>query len=163
MVNKNKTISKEEMIEAWTGTPFSKEIQKEAENALNLYKKGKSDPEVEAFTIPLEFGTGGIRGVLGSGVGRMNEYTVGRAALGLSRYLVKKFKNPTIVIAYDSRRKSKIFCEVTAGIAAANGIKVKVFPIETPTPLLSYAIRHYKAQGGVVITASHNPPQYNGF
>jgi phosphoglucomutase/phosphomannomutase len=156
-------FTKKDYIESWTKEPFSKEVQKEAQGVLELFQKGENSSEVEAYTIPLEFGTGGIRGVIGNGIGRMNEYTVGRAALGFSRYLVSKFKKPTIVIAYDSRKKSKVFARVTAGIAAQNGIKVKLFPIETPTPILSYSIPHYKAQGGVVITASHNPSEYNGF
>ncbi|MCB1141718.1 MAG: phospho-sugar mutase [Leptospiraceae bacterium] len=159
----NQSKSTEDFIKAWTQGPFPKEVQKEANSVLETFLKGESNSEVEAYTIPLEFGTGGIRGVLGNGIGRMNVYTVGRAALGLSRFLASKYKKSTMVIAYDSRRKSKEFAEVTAGIAALHGIKVKVFPAVTPTPLLSYAIRHYKAQGGVVITASHNPPQYNGF
>jgi phosphoglucomutase len=157
------SLSLKDMILSWTTEPFSKEIQSEAKAVLEAFEKGESSKEIEAYTIPLEFGTGGIRGVLGNGIGRMNEYTVGRAALGLSRFISQKYKKSKIVIAYDSRRKSKLFAEVTAGIAASHGIQVKVFPIVTPTPMLSYAIRHFKAQGGVVITASHNPPQYNGF
>lgn len=150
-------------IEAWTRKPFSSSVQKEASDVLNRFKKGANGLEIEAFTVPLEFGTGGIRGRIGNGIGRMNEYTVGRAALGFSRYLVKKSKKPVLVIAYDSRRRSREFAEVTAGIAASHGIKVYLFPEVAPTPLLSYAVRYYKATGGVVLTASHNPPEYNGF
>ncbi len=160
---KNGNLSPRDYIYAWTQPPFSKEICEQATQVLEKFDKGEGGLEVEAFTIPLEFGTGGIRGVIGNGIGRMNEYTVGRAALGFCRYLVKKFNKATIVIAYDSRRKSKEFCEVTAKIAANLGLKVKVFPKVAPTPMLSFAVRYYKAQGGVVITASHNPPQYNGF
>jgi phosphoglucomutase len=156
-------LTERDLILSWTREPFTKDVWSEAEEALSAFDRGESGPLVEGFTVPLEFGTGGIRGVLGNGIGRMNNYTVGRAALGFCRYLLTKYKKPTIVIAYDSRRKSKEFTEVTAGIAAKLGIKVKVFPKVAPTPMLSYAIRHYKAQGGVVITASHNPPQYNGF
>ncbi|EPG75318.1 putative phosphoglucomutase [Leptospira fainei serovar Hurstbridge str. BUT 6] len=150
-------------IEAWTQEPFSSNVRKEASSVLERFRKGIKGLEIEAFTVPLEFGTGGIRGRIGNGIGRMNEYTVGRAALGFSRYLVRKSKKPILVIAYDSRRRSREFAEVTAGIAASYGIKVYLFPEVAPTPLLSYAVRYYKATGGVVLTASHNPPEYNGF
>ncbi|XDD51824.1 phospho-sugar mutase [Leptospira sp. WS92.C1] len=153
----------ESSILAWTQDPFPEKTRQEAALALQKFKKGKSGLEVEAFSVPLEFGTGGMRGRLGNGIGRMNEFTVGRAALGFVSYLAKKTKKASIVIAYDSRRRSKEFAEVTAGIAAYLGVKVVIFEEVTPTPLLSYAIRYYKASGGVVITASHNPPDYNGF
>ncbi|MBM9501774.1 phospho-sugar mutase [Leptospira sp. 201903071] len=153
----------ESLILSWTKDPFSSAARKEATAALEKFKKGESGLEVEAFSVPLEFGTGGMRGRLGNGIGRMNEYTVGRAALGFVGYLAKKNKKASIVIAYDSRRRSQEFAEVTAGIAASLGVKVVLFKEVTPTPLLSYAIRYYKASGGVVITASHNPPDYNGF
>ncbi len=163
--NTNKTFTKEEMIQAWTEAPFSSDVRAAANEVLAQFKKGESNSEIEAFTIPLEFGTGGIRGVIGSGIGRMNEYTVGRAALGLCRFLKAKYKNKktTLVIAYDSRRRSREFAEVTAGIAAKHKINVQIFPVVTPTPMLSFAVRHLKAQSGVVVTASHNPPEYNGF
>ncbi|MCB1190261.1 MAG: phospho-sugar mutase [Leptospiraceae bacterium] len=159
----SKALTKEDLILSWTKAPFQANVIKEAQAIYEDFKAGKSDLEIEAYTIPLEFGTGGIRGIIGNGVGRMNNYTVGRAALGLCRHLQTLSKNPLIVIAYDSRRKSKEFAEVTAGIAASLKIRVKVFPAVAPTPLLSYAIRHFKAHGGVVITASHNPKEYNGF
>lgn len=153
----------EKYIIPWTQAPFSKSIQEEAMEALQLFRQGVRNDLTDSYSIPLEFGTGGIRGKIGNGIGRMNEYTVGRAALGFSRYLIKKSKKPILVIAYDSRNMSKKFCEITAGIAASHGIQVLYFPNVTPTPLLSYAVRYYKATGGVVITASHNPPEYNGF
>lgn len=153
----------EKYIIPWTQAPFSKSIQEEAKEALQLFRQGVRNDLTDSYSIPLEFGTGGIRGKIGNGIGRMNEYTVGRAALGFSRYLIKKSKKPILVIAYDSRNMSKKFCEITAGIAASHGIQVLYFPDVTPTPLLSYAVRYYKATGGVVITASHNPPEYNGF
>lgn len=153
----------EKYIIPWTQAPFSKSIQEEAMVALQLFRQGVRNDLTDSYSIPLEFGTGGIRGKIGNGIGRMNEYTVGRAALGFSRYLIKKSKKPILVIAYDSRNMSKKFCEITAGIAASHGIQVLYFPNVTPTPLLSYAVRYYKATGGVVITASHNPPEYNGF
>jgi phosphoglucomutase/phosphomannomutase len=156
-------LKPEDHIQSWTKSPFSSEIKSEANLALDEFKKGVSSPLTDAFGIPLEFGTGGIRGKIGNGVGRMNLYTVGRAALGFVRHLMKQNKNPSIVIAYDSRRMSKEFATISAGIAARHGVKVKIFPTVTPTPLLSYAVRYYKASGGIVITASHNPPEYNGF
>ncbi|TGL69087.1 phospho-sugar mutase [Leptospira kmetyi] len=153
----------ESFIQSWTQEPFPSSVREEANFALKKFSQGESGADVEAFSIPLEFGTGGMRGRLGNGIGRMNEFTVGRAALGFVSYLSGKNKKASIVIAYDSRRRSKEFAEVTAGIAASLGVKVILFNEVTPTPLLSYAIRYYKATGGVVITASHNPPDYNGF
>ncbi|MDV6235028.1 phospho-sugar mutase [Leptospira ellisii] len=153
----------ESLIRSWTQEPFPTSVRKEAATALERFQKGESNLEVEAFSIPLEFGTGGMRGKLGNGIGRMNEFTVGRAALGFVSYLAQKNKKAKIVIAYDSRRRSKEFAEVTAGVAASLGVQVVLFSEVTPTPLLSYAVRYYKASGGVVITASHNPPDYNGF
>ncbi len=153
----------ERYILPWTQSPFPLKIQEEARRALEDFRSKSFTELTESYSVPLEFGTGGIRGKLGNGIGRMNEYTVGRAALGFSRYLVKKSKKPILVIAYDSRHMSRKFCEITAGIAARLGIQVYHFPEVTPTPLLSYAVRYYKATGGVVITASHNPPEYNGF
>lgn len=153
-----------QLILPWTRNPFPATIQKEAREILKRFEAGEtSGPEIESFTVPLEFGTGGMRGRIGNGIGRMNEFTVGKAALGFSRYLVKKSKKPILVIAYDSRRRSREFSEVVAGVAASFGIKVILFSEVAPTPLLSYAVRYYKATGGVVLTASHNPPEYNGF
>ena len=155
-------MTPENYILAWTKSPFTEEIQKEAQDALKDLKKGIVTSLSDAYSIPLAFGTGGIRGKIGNGIGRMNDFTVGRAAYGFAQH-IKKQKKPSLVIAYDSRRRSLEFAQVTAGIFASLGIPVKVFPKPTPTPLLSYAIRHFKASGGVVITASHNPPEYNGF
>ncbi|MEM7182884.1 MAG: phospho-sugar mutase [Spirochaetota bacterium] len=156
-------MNTEELILPWTEEPFPVEIREEAQRVLAEWRAGAQNPDIEGYTIPLEFGTGGIRGVIGNGLGRMNLYTIARVALGLSRHLLKKSKKPILVISYDSRRMSKEFAVVTAGVAAANGIKVKIFPKLAPTPVLSFAVRHYKATGGVMITASHNPPEYNGF
>lgn len=155
-------MNQEDLIIPWTQEPFSKSIQEEARQVLADWQAGKSGPDIEGYTIPLEFGTGGIRGVIGNGLGRMNPYTVGRVALGFSRFLLKKTAKPILVISYDSRRMSQEFARVTAGVAASLGIKVRIFPKLAPTPILSYAVRHYKATGGVMITASHNPPEYNG-
>ncbi|EMY59973.1 phospho-sugar mutase [Leptospira terpstrae] len=156
-------LKPEDNILSWTKSPFSSEIQNEAKKAYEDWQKGVSSELVDAYATPLTFGTGGIRGKIGNGIGKMNLYTVGRAALGFISYLRDTQKNASIVIAYDSRRLSKEFAELSAGIAAKLGVKVFIFPKVTPTPLLSYAIRYYKASGGIVITASHNPPEYNGF
>lgn len=156
-------LKPEDNILSWTKSPFSSEIQNEAKKAYEDWQKGVSSELVDAYATPLTFGTGGIRGKIGNGIGKMNLYTVGRAALGFISYLRDTQKNAAIVIAYDSRRLSKEFAELSAGIAAKLGVKVFIFPKVTPTPLLSYAIRYYKASGGIVITASHNPPEYNGF
>ncbi|MBM9546032.1 phospho-sugar mutase [Leptospira sp. 201903074] len=156
-------LKPEDNILSWTKSPFSSEIQNEAKKAYEDWKAGISSELVDAFAVPLTFGTGGIRGKIGNGIGKMNLYTVGRAALGFISYLRDTKENASIVIAYDSRRLSREFAELSAGIAAKLGVKVYIFPKVTPTPLLSYAIRYYKASGGIVITASHNPPEYNGF
>ncbi len=120
----------------------------------------------ECFYRNLEFGTGGLRGLMGVGTNRMNIYTVGMATQGLCNYLKKNFTNlPEIkvAIAHDSRNNSRLFAETTAGIFAANGIKVYLFDSLRPTPELSFAVRHFGCQSGVVITASHNPKEYNGY
>jgi phosphomannomutase len=156
-------MNQEEYILSWTKPPFSAEIQQDAERVLEEFKKGEKNADIEGYTVPLEFGTGGIRGIIGNGLGRMNVYTVGRVALGFFSYLKTKSKKPLVVISYDPRRMSTEFAEVSAGIAASLGIKVKLFSKVAPTPILSYAVRHYKAVGGIMITASHNPAEYNGF
>ena len=117
----------------------------------------------ESFALDLEFGTGGMRGVLGAGTNRMNTFTVRRATLGFGRWISERFSNPSVVIAFDTRRKSAHFAEVTAEVLSSMGIKVHLFIEPMPVPVLSFAVRELKASGGVVITASHNPPQYNGY
>lgn len=124
----------------------------------------KDDTEIEdRFYKDLEFGTGGLRGVTGAGSNRMNIYTVGKATQGFSDYLNKKYKTPSVAIAYDSRIMAKEFAKAAALNFAANNIKVYLFDSLRPTPMLSFAVRHLKCKGGVVITASHNPKQYNGY
>lgn len=117
----------------------------------------------DAFYKQLSFGTGGLRGVIGAGTNRMNIYTVGKASQGLANFINAKEKNGSIVIAYDSRRMSPEFALSSALIFAANGIKAYLFESLRPTPELSFAVRQLHATAGVVITASHNPPQYNGY
>ncbi|MEO7264257.1 MAG: phospho-sugar mutase, partial [Ferruginibacter sp.] len=118
----------------------------------------------EAFYQNLEFGTGGLRGLMGIGTNRMNKYTVGMATQGYANYLKQCFGTDiSVAIAYDCRNNSKEFAGITANVFAANGIKVYLFESLRPTPELSFAIRKLKCKGGVVCTASHNPKEYNGY
>src|SRR5258708_24809681 len=119
----------------------------------------------ESFYRNLEFGTGGLRGIMGIGTNRINKYTVGMATQGFANYLNKSFpgQEVRVAIAHDSRNNSRFFAETTANVFAANGIKVFLFDSLRPTPELSFAIRYLKCQGGVVCTASHNPKEYNGY
>ncbi len=119
----------------------------------------------ECFYKDLEFGTGGLRGIMGVGTNRINKYTVGMATQGLANYLLQTFKDQevSIAIAYDSRNNSRFFAETTAAVCSANGIKVYLFEALRPTPELSFAIRHLGCKSGVVLTASHNPKEYNGY
>lgn len=117
----------------------------------------------DRFYRDLEFGTGGLRGVIGAGTNRMNVYTVGKATQGIADYINATFENGSIAIAYDSRIKSDVFARYAAGIYAANGIKVYIYKELMPTPMLSYAVRHLHCSAGVVVTASHNPSKYNGY
>jgi phosphoglucomutase len=117
----------------------------------------------DRFYKDLEFGTGGLRGIIGAGSNRLNIYTVGKATQGLSNYLNSKFNNPKVAIAYDSRHMSREFSEYAARVLAGNEIKVYLYDKLTPTPMLSYAVRELNCQGGIVLTASHNPKEYNGY
>ncbi|HNW30353.1 MAG TPA: phospho-sugar mutase, partial [Spirochaetota bacterium] len=148
-------------IDEWTRPPFDTGTIREIESLVEK----KEDNELEdRFYRTLEFGTGGLRGVIGAGTNRMNIYTVGMATQGLANYIGKNGSAGTgVVIARDSRRLSDTFAYETASILAANGIPVFLFDDIMPTPLASFAIRHLKAVAGVVITASHNPPEYNGY
>ena len=122
------------------------------------------DAKIEdAFYRDLAFGTGGLRGVIGAGTNRMNVYTVAKASQGLADYLKKQFEDPSVVIGYDSRIKSDLFAKVAAGVFAANGIVVHIWPELMPVPAVSFAVRYLHASAGVMITASHNPAKYNGY
>lgn len=127
--------------------------------------KNYTDSQIEdAFYRNLEFGTGGLRGVIGAGTNRINIYTVAKATQGLSNYLLKKYgKSSSVVIGYDSRIKSDIFAETASSVFAANGIKVHLWPTLNPVPTVSFATRYLNAAAGVMITASHNPAKYNGY
>lgn len=130
-----------------------------------LLDAGNETELVDAFYKDLEFGTGGLRGTMGVGSNRMNQYTVGMATQGLANYLKKSFPGQQIkvAIAHDSRNQSDYFAGITADVFSANGIHVFMFRELRPTPLLSFAIRHLGCQSGVVVTASHNPKEYNGY
>ena len=149
--------------EQWLDNRYDEETREEVRRMLDR----DEDALVEAFYKDLEFGTGGMRGIMGAGTNRMNIYTVGMSTQGLANYLIKQFggqKDPIrVAIAHDSRNNSKLFARTAAEIFAANNIRVYLFDDLRPTPELSFAIRHFKCQSGVVVTASHNPREYNGY
>ncbi len=147
--------------QSWLGPEFNEETRKEVREMLEKDEKKL----IDAFYQDLEFGTGGLRGIMGAGTNRMNIYTLGMATQGLSNYIIKQCgqKGIRVAIAHDCRNNSRLFAESAADIFSANGFEVYLFESLRPTPELSFAIRHYKCQSGVVITASHNPPEYNGY
>jgi phosphoglucomutase len=146
-------------IEEWKSPAFDEETR----NEVNKMQESNPAELEDAFYRNLEFGTGGLRGIMGVGTNRMNKYTVGMATQGYANYLKKCFPNVKVAIAHDCRNNSRKFAEITANIFAANDIKVYLFEALRPTPELSFAIRHFGCQGGVVCTASHNPKEYNGY
>ena len=125
------------------------------------------DKEIqERFYKDLEFGTGGLRGIMGAGTNRMNRYTVGKATQGLANYIKKQGEETVkkgVALAYDSRNMSKEFAETAGLVMAGNGIKAYIYDALRPTPMLSFAVRHLGCTAGIVVTASHNPPEYNGY
>jgi len=145
----------------WLSPEFNEETRGEVTEMLEKDEKKL----VDAFYQDLEFGTGGLRGIMGAGTNRMNIYTLGMATQGLSNYLIKTFGDTGIrvAVAHDCRNNSRYFAETAADIFSANGFEVFLFEDLRPTPELSFAIRHYRCNSGVVITASHNPPEYNGY
>lgn len=149
--------------QSWLDSPVIDDDTKKEVKRLLV----KEDPKelIDSFYKDLEFGTGGLRGVMGAGSNCMNQYTVGVATQGLANYLNKTFPGKKIkaAIAYDSRNNSAFFAQVAANIFSANGIEVYMFSELRPTPMLSFAIRHLKCDSGIVITASHNPKEYNGY
>ena len=148
----------EENYKAWLESNTIDESTKEELRAI-------TDPkEIEdRFYKNLEFGTGGLRGKIAAGNNRVNRYTVGKATQGLAMYLVKNFENPSVAIAFDSRNYSDVFAETAARVLAANGVKVYLYESLRPTPMLSFTVRYLKTQAGIVLTASHNPKEYNGY
>ena len=149
--------------QTWLNSPVVDDTTKT--EVKSLLAKQDSKELIDNFYKDLEFGTGGLRGVMGAGSNCMNQYTVGIATQGLANYLNKTFPGTTIkvAIAHDSRNNSRFFAEVVANICSANGIQVYMFSELRPTPLLSFAIRYLQCHSGVVITASHNPKEYNGY
>ena len=151
-----------EKAKSWLSSQYDEETRKQVQNLID------NDPNelTESFYRILEFGTGGLRGIMGVGTNRMNIYTVAMATQGLANYIKMKFANmktPQVAIAYDCRNNSKEFAKITADVMTANGIKVFLFNALRPTPELSFAIRELKCQSGIVVTASHNPKEYNGY
>jgi phosphoglucomutase len=146
----------------WLGEEFDEPTRNEVKNLLENDEKGL----IDAFYQDLEFGTGGLRGIMGAGTNRMNRYTLGMATQGLSNYLKKHAADPSsikVAIAYDSRNNSSYFARVAADIFTANGFTAFMFESLRPTPVLSYAIRLHGCDAGIIITASHNPKEYNGY
>ncbi|MDO3693392.1 phospho-sugar mutase [Wenyingzhuangia sp. chi5] len=150
-----------EASKQWLTSTFDAETQKEIQDLID------NNPEelTDRFYKNMEFGTGGMRGVMGAGTNRINKYTLGKATQGLSDFLIQNNPNKELstVIAYDCRHNSKEFAKVVADVFTANGIKVFLFDDLRTTPELSFAVRYLKADAGIVLTASHNPPEYNGY
>ena len=152
-----------EKANEWLSPAYDEETRKEVQAMLDNEDK---TPLIDAFYKELEFGTGGLRGIMGAGSNRMNIYTVGKATQGLANYLNECFKDLeqiSVVVGHDCRNNSRLFAEISANIFSANGIKVYLFEDLRPTPEISYAIRYLGCQSGVNITASHNPKEYNGY
>lgn len=147
--------------ESWLKEPFDADTQKEVKELL----EAEPDELKESFYKDLEFGTGGIRGIMGVGTNKINKYTLGKSTQGLSNYLKKQFsgENLKAVIAFDCRHNSKELAQVVADVFSANGVEVFLFSDLRPTPELSFAVRHLNCHCGIVLTASHNPPEYNGY
>ncbi|EGD33887.1 MULTISPECIES: phospho-sugar mutase [unclassified Capnocytophaga] len=147
--------------QSWLTPAFDAATQEKVRQLL----AGEKEELIESFHKNLEFGTGGMRGIMGIGTNRMNRYTLGKNTQGLSNYLKKVYPNEQVkvVIAYDCRHNSQEFAKIVADVFSANGIKVFLFSQLRPTPELSFAIRFLKCHSGVVLTASHNPPEYNGY
>src|SRR5579871_893731 len=147
-------------VEVWLNGNYDNATKEEI---VRLQKENPNEL-TESFYRNLEFGTGGLRGIMGVGTNRMNKYTVGMATQGYANYLKQSFSTqPKVAIAYDSRNNSRFFAETAAKVFAANGIKVYLFQSLRPTPELSFTIRYLGCQGGLVLTASHNPKEYNGY
>ncbi|GAB1418188.1 phospho-sugar mutase [Bacteroidales bacterium] len=151
-----------EKASQWLLEPYDSETRQKVKHLME-----NDPPELtECFYKNLEFGTGGLRGIMGVGTNRMNKYTVAMATQGLANYIRKMFPSiaePAMAVAYDCRNNSDYFAQITAEVMSANGIRVFLFSKLRPTPELSFAVRHFGCQAGVVITASHNPKEYNGY
>lgn len=154
--------AQEQAVQAYERWLNSQVIDEASKNELRAIAHNESEI-ADRFYKELEFGTGGLRGVIGAGSNRINIYTVGKATQGLAAVLKQEYETPSAVIAYDSRHFSPEFALEAALVLAGNGVKAYVFETLRPTPELSYAVRHLNAEAGIVITASHNPPEYNGY
>lgn len=150
-----------EKAKQWLTPTFDKETQDQIQKLISE----NSSELTDSFYKDMEFGTGGMRGVMGAGTNRINKYTLGRATQGLSNYLIENVNKEQIkvVIAYDCRHNSKKFAKIVSDVLSANNIKVFLFEDLRPTPELSFAVRHLDCDAGIVLTASHNPPEYNGY
>src|SRR6476620_4680575 len=148
-------------VQSWLDGNYDENVK----NEIRALQQKGGDDLADAFYRNLEFGTGGLRGIMGVGTNRMNKYTVGMATQGFANYMKASFPDQEIkvAIAHDCRNNSRFFAETTANVFAANGIKVYLFEALRPTPELSFAIRNLGCKGGVVCTASHNPKEYNGY
>ena len=150
-----------EKAQLWLTDTFDAETQQEIKQLI----ANNSENLTESFYKELEFGTGGMRGVMGAGTNRVNKYTLGKATQGLANYIKKSFPNQQhkVAIAYDCRHNSQSFAKIVANVLSANNIKVYLFEDMRPTPELSFTVRHLGCNAGIVLTASHNPPEYNGY
>jgi phosphoglucomutase len=164
-IYQNQTLNMDAAIQAKIDTWLNGNYDEETKKEIVRLQKENPNELTESFYRSLEFGTGGIRGIMGIGTNRMNKYTVGVSTQGYANYLKESFPGKTVkvAIAYDSRNNSSFFAETVAKVFAANGIRVFLFQSLRPTPELSFTIRHLGCQGGVVCTASHNPKEYNGY
>ena len=150
-----------EKAKLWLTDSFDEETREKVQKLIN---ENTSELE-DSFYKALEFGTGGMRGIMGVGTNRLNKYTLGQATQGLANYLHQQFKDKTIkvAVAYDVRNNSREFGKIVADVLTANGIKVLLFKEHRPTPELSFTVRDKQCDAGIVLTASHNPPEYNGY
>lgn len=162
-VSESLVASARERAQKWLSEEYDEETRRQVKDLLDA-----EDPSdlVDAFYKDLEFGTGGLRGIMGVGTNRMNKYNIGAATQGLSNYLLKEFgpdADLKVAVCYDGRHHSRDFAQIVADVFTANGIRVYLFKSLRPTPMVSYAIRHFGCQSGGMVTASHNPREYNGF
>ena len=152
-------LSYKQRIDEWLSGPYDEDSKK----TIRTLQKTNPEALIDAFYTDLSFGTAGLRGIMGVGTNRMNVYTVQKATQGLANYLLKQQKNPSVVIGYDCRNNSLLFAEKTAEVLAGNGIKVFLYKDMRPVPYVSFGVRNLHATAGVMITASHNPAEYNGY
>lgn len=150
-------------FERWEAQVTNPELVAELQSMRTQLDAGDATAVEDAFFQDLEFGTGGLRGMLGAGSNRMNVLTVAQATQGLANYLNAHFENPSVAVAHDSRNKGELFCETVAGVLAANGVRTYLYPRLEPTPALSFATRDLGCSAGINVTASHNPAAYNGY